>query len=592
MDEDGAAVSIQTGVSELVKILIVVILLITDQEELCFRQEKISFGSFWANNPNQCNIQLLERFIFQTMKTTSQNSFSEGLAQNWRSDLLSGFMVFLLALPLSLGIAKASGFPAAMGVLTAMVGGLVTSFFRVAPLAIKGPAAGLITICSGAFLEFGGEQAWPMVTAAVMVAGALQIFLAGARWGSLSDFFPATVVHGMLSSIGMIIIAKQFPVLMGVDPASYQGLSPLELLVNFPVFGTNCKIHLAVMGLISALIMFLHPLLAKGWIRKLPAPMWVLLFAVPASVLLNFSATQPAYAMVSIGNFWGQFGFHFDFGLIGQFVFWKYVFLFLFVNTLESMLTVKAIDPMDPYHRKADDNGDLMGLGFGNLVSASLGGLPMISEVVRSSSNVAYGARTKWSNFFHGVFLLIAMIFLIPLIEKIPNTALAAVLIYAGWRLTSPKHYIQIYQIGPEQLAIFLVTVVVTLVGDLLLGIAAGIVLKFVLHWIRGVQWNQFFKADGRFESASGVFYIKGPAIFSNLLSFKKQINKHQHVAPLVLDFGDCSFVDHTFLEFIYRLKRERNQVSKPLHIQNLEQMQAVSGYKTSARRRFKNQNS
>jgi hypothetical protein len=259
LDEDGAAVSIQTGVSELVKILIVVILLITDQEELCFRLEKISFGSFWANNPNQCNIQLLERFIFQTMKTTSQNSFSEGLAQNWRSDLLSGFMVFLLALPLSLGIAKASGFPAAMGVLTAMVGGLVTSFFRVAPLAIKGPAAGLITICSGAFLEFGGEQAWPMVTAAVMVAGALQIFLAGARWGSLSDFFPATVVHGMLSAIGMIIIAKQFPVLMGVDPASYQGLSPLELLVNFPVFGTNCKIHLAVMGLISALIMFLPP---------------------------------------------------------------------------------------------------------------------------------------------------------------------------------------------------------------------------------------------------------------------------------------------------------------------------------------------
>jgi MFS superfamily sulfate permease-like transporter len=190
------------------------------------------------------------------------------------------------------------------------------------------------------------------------------------------------------------------------------------------------------------------------------------------------------------------------------------------------------------------------------------------------------------------VFLLVAMIFLIPLIEKIPNTALAAVLIYAGWRLTSPKHYIQIYQIGPEQLAIFLLTVVVTLVEDLLLGIAAGIVLKFVLHWIRGVQWSQFFKADGRFESAEGVFYIKGPAIFSNLLSFKKQINKHQNVAPLVLDFGDCSFVDHTFLEFIYRLKRERNQVSKPLHIQNLEQMQAVSGYKTSARRRLKNINS
>ncbi|NBW42661.1 MAG: SulP family inorganic anion transporter, partial [Sphingobacteriia bacterium] len=128
------------------------------------------------------------------MKKTSQISISEGFAQNWRSDLLSGFMVFLLALPLSLGIAKASGYPAAMGVLTAMVGGLVTSFFKVAPLTIKGPAAGLITICSGAFLEFGGDQAWPMVTAAVMVAAAIQILIALARWGSLSDFFPAAAV--------------------------------------------------------------------------------------------------------------------------------------------------------------------------------------------------------------------------------------------------------------------------------------------------------------------------------------------------------------------------------------------------------------
>ncbi|MGA1666844.1 MAG: SulP family inorganic anion transporter, partial [Bacteroidia bacterium] len=159
------------------------------------------------------------------MKTISRNSFSEGLVQNWRSDLLSGFMVFLLALPLSLGIAKASGYPAAMGVLTAMVGGLVTSFFKVAPLTIKGPAAGLITICSGAFLEFGGDQAWPMVTAAVMVAAAIQILIALARWGSLSDFFPAAAVHGMLAAIGIIIIAKQFPVLMGVAPEVYKGLA-------------------------------------------------------------------------------------------------------------------------------------------------------------------------------------------------------------------------------------------------------------------------------------------------------------------------------------------------------------------------------
>lgn len=521
------------------------------------------------------------------MKKTSQISFSEGFALNWRSDLLSGFMVFLLALPLSLGIAKASGYPAAMGVLTAMIGGLVTSFFKVAPLTIKGPAAGLITICSGAFLEFGGDQAWPMVTAAVMVAAAIQILIALARWGSLSDFFPAAAVHGMLAAIGIIIIAKQFPVLMGVAPENYKGLAPLELLTMFPQFVRNCNPHLAVLGLISALIMFLHPVWAKGWVKTVPAPMWVLLVAVPASYQLNFSETEPGYALVSIGDFWGQFGFHFDFGLVGQFVFWKYVFMFLFVNTLESLLTVKAIDPMDPQHRKSDYNGDLMGLGVGNFVSGALGGLPMISEVVRSSSNVAYGARTKWSNFFHGVFLLLAMVLLIPLIENIPNAALAAMLIFAGWRLTSPKHFIHTYHIGPEQLAIFVLTVIVTLAEDLLLGIAAGIFFKFILHWIRGVQWKEFFKSDFRLEHTGpgAVFYFKSPAIFSNLLSFKNKLYKLQNESPLVLDFSQCKFVDHTFLEFIDQFERERDLASKPLIIRNLEHLQAVSSYKTSTRR-------
>jgi len=525
------------------------------------------------------------------MKSTSSTSFSASLAQTWRSDLLSGFMVFLLALPLSLGIAKASGYPAAMGVLTAMVGGLVTSLFKVAPLTIKGPAAGLITICSGAFLEFGGEQAWPMVTAAVMVAALLQVFMAWARLGSLSDFFPAAAVHGMLAAIGIIIIAKQFPVLLGVAPDLYKGRAPLELLSMTPEFVGSANLQLGILGLISAVIMFAHPLLPKGWVKTVPAPMWVLLIAIPVSFLMNFSQSQPGYALVTIGDFWGQFGFHFDFSLVARFVFWKYVFLFLFVNTLESLLTVKAIDPMDPHRRKSDYNGDLMGLGFGNLISGSLGGLPMISEVVRSSSNVGFGAQTKWSNFFHGVFLLLAMVFLIPLIEMIPNTALAAMLIFAGWRLTSPKHFIHSYRIGPEQLAIFVLTVVVTLVEDLLLGIAAGIVFKFILHWIRGVAWKEFFKADYRIEHTTrGVhFHIQGPAVFSNLLAFKNVLVKQSNDSPLTVDFDQCKFVDHTFLEFLEQFERERDLAGQPLFIQNLDHLQAVSDYKTSARRKKSN---
>ncbi|MFM7585944.1 MAG: SulP family inorganic anion transporter, partial [Bacteroidota bacterium] len=212
----------------------------------------------------------------------------QDLQKNWKTDMLSGFLVFLLALPLSLGIAKASGFPAAMGVLTAMVGGLITPLFRVSPLTIKGPAAGLITVCSGAFLEFGGEAYWPMVTAAVMVAALLQLLLALGRLGSLSNLFPHSAVHGMLAAIGIIIISKQFPVLMGVEPSMYSGKPPLELLAEIPHFIGQARLEPAILGVVSLLIMFLYPAVQKGWLKKVPAPVWVLLIAIPTSLLRQF----------------------------------------------------------------------------------------------------------------------------------------------------------------------------------------------------------------------------------------------------------------------------------------------------------------
>jgi MFS superfamily sulfate permease-like transporter len=352
------------------------------------------------------------------METNSNQKIETGfkaLKKYWKNDIVSGFLVFLLALPLSLGIAKASGFPAAMGVLSAMIGGLVTVFFKTSELSIKGPAAGLITIAAGAITDFGGdEQGWKIASAVIVVMSIFQIIFGFLKFGSLSDFFPHSAVHGMLAAIGLIIIGKQIPVLLGDDPTLYKGEGPIELYMDIPKFILNAHWHIAVIGIIGLIIMFGLPLLKINFFKKIPAPIIVLFVAIPITIYWEFKKTEPSYSLVSIGDFWGSLNFNADFSAINTFNFWKYVFMFLFVSTLESLLTVKAVDNLDPYKRKSNYNGDLIGQGAGNFFSGLLGGLPMISEVVRSSSNVGFGAISKWSNFFHGLFLLLAMIFLIP----------------------------------------------------------------------------------------------------------------------------------------------------------------------------------
>jgi MFS superfamily sulfate permease-like transporter len=513
----------------------------------------------------------------------------QDLQKNWKTDMLSGFLVFLLALPLSLGIAKASGFPAAMGVLTAMVGGLITPLFRVSPLTIKGPAAGLITVCSGAFLEFGGEAYWPMVSAAVMVAALLQLLMALGRLGSLSDLFPHSVVHGMLAAIGIIIITKQFPVLMGVAPELYAGKPPFELLAEIPNFIRQARMEPAILGVVSLMIMFLYPVIQKGWLKKVPAPIWVLLVAVPTSVFLQFPEKLPAYILVHIGDFWGDFGFHFNFSLIGAWVFWKYVFMFLFINSLESLLTVKAVDSMDPQKRTSDYNADLFGLGVGNFVSSLLGGLPMISEVVRSSANVGFGARTKWSNFFHGAFLLFAMLLLIPVIELIPNSAIAAMLLFAGYRLASPKQFLQTLQIGWEQLFIFLVTLGVTLAEDLLLGVASGILLKLVIHIIRWRKLGSFFKPNYvlRPDLTPQTIEIHGAALFTHIIGYKKVLRRLKNVSHVRIDFMACEFVDYSFLKLMEEQRMHALNEGREIQITGLDGMKAISQHPLASRVRI-----
>lgn len=515
-----------------------------------------------------------------------------GFKENFSSDAISGFIVFLLALPLSLGIAKASDFPPIMGLITAMIGGLVVSFFMGSKLTIKGPAAGLIVIVAGAVAEFGegdNVQGWKLALGAMVVAGLVQILFGVLKMGKLADFFPLSTIHGMLAAIGIIIIAKQIPVLLNDNPAMAKGMGPIELLLNIPKFILNLDPKASLIGIVSLIIMMGWPYLKNAHIKKIPAPLVVLLFAIPVELMMDFAHTEPPYALVKIGSLTENIGIHANFSGVNHLgLFIKYVVMFALVGSLESLLTVKAIDLMDPFKRKSNPNKDLIAVGIGNTLAAFMGGMPMISEVARSSSNVNNGAKTRWANFFHGFFILLFVLVAAPLLEMIPNAALAAMLISVGFKLAHPKEFKHMLHIGKEQLFIFIVTVVVTLVEDLLIGIFAGMLVKMIIHAINGTPISSFFKAPTvvSFHGNQYLVEISKSAIFSNYLGIKRKLEEIPPGYHVIIDLSKTRVVDHSVMEnlehFLYDY--QNISISGIVDIIGLEEHVSKSNHPLSVR--------
>jgi MFS superfamily sulfate permease-like transporter len=512
----------------------------------------------------------------------------QGLKENFSTDASSGFVVFLLALPLSLGIAKASDFPPVMGLLSAIIGGILVSPFMGARLSIKGPAAGLIVIVAGSVAAFGGgEIGWKLTLGALAVAGIIQILFGVFKLGKLVDFFPLSAIHGMLAAIGLIITGKQIPVLLNANPALAKGKEPLELYASIPEFIMHMDYRAALIGLVSLVIMIGWPSIRNKWIKLIPAPLVVLLIAIPAELLMDFQHTEPAYALVHIGNLMENIKVNVDFSGISQTAtFIRYVIMFALVGTLESLLTVKAVDMMDPYRRKSDANKDLIALGLGNTFAAVLGGLPMISEVARSTANVNNGAKTRWANFFHGLFMLVFVLLGVHLIELIPNTALAAMLITVGIKLAHPKEFIYTFKIGSAQLAIFLTTIFFTLYEDLLVGIAAGIVLKIILHLANGAPFSALFKAPTlvSFTDDEYLVEIDKAALFSNFIGIKNKLDAIPPGFKVTIDLQHTKMVDHSVMESLENFKSDYETGGGHVNIIGLEDHRPVSAHKTAAR--------
>ncbi|GAB4420605.1 MAG: SulP family inorganic anion transporter [Bacteroidia bacterium] len=503
---------------------------------------------------------------------------------------MAGFIVFLLAMPLSLGIAKASEFPPVMGLVTAIIGGIFVRFLGGSRLTIKGPAAGLIVIVAGAVGEFGGgENGWHLALGAMIVAGVVQVLFGVFKLGRLADMFPLSAIHGMLAAIGLIILTKQIPVLLDIDPATTRGMDPIALFLHIPHFVLHLDPRATVIGVASLAIMLGWPYMRQPLLRKVPAPLVVLLVAVPAELIMDFQHTEPPYALVHIGNLAENIRIHASFGGLAQpLVFAKYVVMFALVGSLESLLTVKAIDLQDPYRRKSDANRDLIAVGLGNVLAAVLGGLPMISEVARSAANVSNGAKTGWANFFHGVFLLVFVLLAVRFIEMIPNTALAAMLITVGIKLAHPREFVQTVRVGREQLLIFLVTIFFTLYEDLLVGIFAGMALKIVIHWINGTPISSFFKSSAAisFEGRQYLVEIDKAAIFTNYLGIKRKLESIPSGFDITIDLQHTRLVDHSVMEQLHHFQHDYEASGGTVNITGLDSHLPTSGHHLAARKK------
>ncbi|TAH20748.1 MAG: SulP family inorganic anion transporter [Cytophagales bacterium] len=525
-----------------------------------------------------------------------------GLRENWQKDVLSGFFIFLIALPLSLGIAMASGMPPMAGIIAAVVGGTIVSMLAGSYVTINGPAAGLIVVMLGAVETLGAGDAmagYKFTLAATVVSGGFIVLFGILKAGVLGDFFPTSAVHGLLASIGIIIISKQLHVMVGVSPVAK---APIPLLMEVPHSLLTMNPQIAIIGFTSLgiLILFNSSYIKRFKVMKMiPAPMVVVLVGIILGHIFDLEHEHtyllldtheytigPKFLVTLPANVLDGIVFP-DFAKIGNYHFWMSVLTITLVQSLETIMSAKAVEQLDPYKRHANLNKDLRAIGIGNIISGGLGGLPMIAEIVRSSANIANGARTVWANFSHGAFMLLFVVFAPQLIHQIPLAALGAMLVFTGFRLASPKEFKIVYKIGSSQLMIFVFTIIMTLATDLLIGIFSGIALKLAIHLYYGAPLSSLFRptVSVRHDDADTYhIYVAKSAIFTNYIAFKQFIQRIPKGKHIILDFSGAEIVDHTVLEHLHHLSEEYEEVGGKFDLVGLDNLTPLSGHPLAMR--------
>lgn len=483
----------------------------------------------------------------------------KGFFANWQHDLPAALVVFLVALPLCLGVALASGAPLFSGLIAGIVGGIVVGAVSKSPLSVSGPAAGLTVIVFAAIQELPTFEAFLL---AVCLGGMLQILLGTVRAGILGDFIPNAVITGMLAAIGLILVMKQLPHALGYDVSVFGGESLhsgdfQHLWREFRALGESILPGAAFISITSLVFLFWwdkkQP--KSGFVSYLPGPLMVVAFGILANWL--FGKYMPAWHLeashlvavpvaASATEFFGQFSLP-DFAMIGDPIVWKVAVTLALVASIESLLSIEAIDRLDTFKRVTPTNRELVAQGVGNIASGMIGGLPVTSVIVRSSANVASGARSKLSTIVHGLLLLGSVVAIPMVLNSIPLAALAAVLIAVGYKLTKPAIYVKKYQKGMSHFLPFVITVAAIMVTDLLAGIAIGVVVGALFILIQ-TSYSAISKvADGD----SYHIRFKKDLFFLHKYELKRTLALLPNGCSVLLDFSYIHFVDKDNVEII-----------------------------------------
>ncbi len=495
-----------------------------------------------------------------------------------KHDLPAGLSVFLVALPLCLGIALASGAPLYSGLLSGIIGGLVVSIVSGSQLAVSGPAAGLTTLVAASIISLGDFRIFLLV---VIIAGFFQLVLGLLKLGTIANYFPSAVIKGMLAAIGIILISKQIPLALGYDQPDFwtsgfpQLFSPKNFFGNFEAFNHHITRGAILITVVSLLLLIILQLPSAKKLTIIPAPLIVVVVSIITNIIFTNAASGYSLKQTQLvnipSNIFANITFP-DFSkLFSSTEIWKDGIIIGLLATLETLLCIEAVDKLDKRNRITPVNRELIAQGIGNMTCGLLGAIPMTAVVVRGAANVDAGGRTKLSAFTHGLFLLLAVLFIPFLLNKIPYAALAAILLITGFNLTKPKLFQNMWSLGWKQFVPFIFTIIVILSTDLLIGVSMGLLISFY-YIVRNNFKLEYKITQTEFEGIQ-THYIKlnSNVTFLNKVNLRKALDEVPEYSVLTIDGTDCTFIDYDILEIISEYANKAHDRHIDLHLNEIE---------------------
>jgi len=501
-----------------------------------------------------------------------------------KHDLPASIVVFFVAVPLCLGIALASGAPLFAGIIAGIVGGIVVGAASDSALGVSGPAAGLAVIVLTSIVSLGGS--WEAFLTAVVLAGIIQLIMGFAKAGFIAYFFPSSVIKGMLTGIGLVIILKQIPHALGWDKdaegdfAFFQadGENTFSEIIKALQFFTPGAVIIAILSLVILTVW--DKILTKKHkiFGMINGPLVVVIMGIVMNNLyqkeiLNFSLAADQVVRIPVpenpAGFLSQFTTP-DFSVLNRVEVYKVALLLAIVASLETLLSVEATDKLDPYKRITPTNRELKAQGLGNIISGLIGGLPVTQVIVRSSANIEFGGKTKMSSIFHGVFLLIGAFTIASILNMIPLASLAAILLTVGYKLAKPSLFKQMFKLGWEQFIPFTATIIGILLTDLLMGITIG-VLFGIFYTLRHSYRNSYhMKETKTTENGQQVHHLvlAEEVSFFNKASVKNMLDTIPDNSKVIIDCSKSKSIAYDIVELIKDY--ESNAKTKNINVEKI----------------------